>query len=181
MKRTNILLTIFIISIISGVYFLIKIFYSSNDFKSDFNEFETQSELKIDLDSGIYDLFELSTKLKETEKYDINYLIREKGENPKIIEIGLDTTGLSNKNKSTITYIIFDKKFKSIGKFEIDKKQSVKIISNINDNRIDKLAYRKKETSKSFFGVIKFSVMHLFSSAGFLISGILLLINSKKK
>ena len=181
MKKNNILLAIFIISIVSGVYLLIKIFNSSNDFKNDFNEFKTPSELKIELDSGIYDVFELSTKEKGTAEYDFDYLITAKGENPKIIEIGLDTIDSIHKNKTTRTYIIFDKKFKSIGQFEINKKQYVKIISTINDHRIDKLAYREKETSKSFFGVLKFSVLHLFSMAGFIISGILLLINRKKK
>ncbi len=181
MKKTKILLTIFIISIVSGVYLLIKIFNSSNDFKNDFNEFKTPSELKIELDSGIYDVFELSTKEKGTEEYDFDYLITAKGENPKVIEIKLDTIDSIPKNKTTRTYIIFDKKFKSIGQFEINKKQSVKIISTINDHRIDKLAYREKETSKSFFGVLKFAVLNLFSVAGFLISGILLLINRKKE
>ena len=181
MKKNNILLTIFIISIVSGVYFFTKIFYSSNDFKKDFSEFETPSELKIELDTGIYDLFELSTTEKGIAKYDIDYLITAKGENPKIIEIELDTIDSIPKNKTTRTYIIFDKKFKSIGQFEINKKQSVKIISTINDYRIDKLAYREKETSKSFFGVLIFLMLHLLSIAGFLISGILLLINRKKE
>lgn len=181
MKKTSILLTIFILSTVSGVYFLINIFNSGKDFKDDFIEFETPSELKIELDSGIYDLFELSTELKGIEKYDIDYLITEKGENPIIIEIGLDTIDSVNKNKTTITYTIFDEKFKSIGGFEINEKQSVKIVSNIDDKRIDKLAYRKKETSKSFFGVIKFAGFLLFSTGGFLISGILLLISIKKK
>jgi len=181
MKKTNILLTIFIISIVSGVYLLIKIFNSSNDFENDFNEFKTPSELKIELDPGIYDIFELSSKLKGIEKHDIDYLITEKGENPKIIEIGLNSNDSIHKNKTSITYTIYDKKFKSLGQFEINKKQSVKIVSTINDKLIDKLAYRKKGTSKSFFGVIKFSVLHLLSIGGFLISGILLLINRKKE
>ncbi|MFO7720740.1 MAG: hypothetical protein R6W85_09925 [Gillisia sp.] len=180
MNKINVLLPIFIISIVSGVYFLINIFNSSNDFKDDFNEFETPSELNIELDPGIYDLFEMSTKLKGIEKYDIDYLISEKGRNPKIIEIGLDTIDSIFKNKKTITYTIYDEKFKSIGQFEINKKQSVKIVSNINDKRIDKLAYRKKETSKSFFGVMKFSGLLFFSTGVFLISGILLLITIKK-
>lgn len=47
MNKTNILLTIFIISIISGVYFLIKTVNASSEFKSDFNEFEPQSELRL--------------------------------------------------------------------------------------------------------------------------------------
>lgn len=181
MKKTNILLTIFLLSIVSGVYFLTNIFNSGKDFKDDFIEFETLSELKIELDSGIYDLFELSTKLKGIEKYDIDYLITQKGENPIIIEIGLDTIDSVNKNKTTTTYTIYDEKFKSIGHFEINKKQTVKIVSNIDDKRVDKLAYRQKETSKSFFGVMKFAGLLLFSSGGFLISGILLLISFKKK
>jgi hypothetical protein len=181
MKKTTVLLTILIISVISGIYFLTNIFNSSNDFKKDFNEFETPSELKIELDKGIYNLFELSTKLNGIEKYDIDYLITENGKNPKIIEIDLDTITSINKNKTTITYTIYDKVFKSIGQFEIDEKQYVKIISNINDKQIDKLAYRQKETSKSFFGIMKSSLLLLFSIAGFLISGILLLINRKNK
>ena len=181
MKKTNILLTILIISLISGIYFLINIFNSSNDFKKDFNEFETPSELKIELDKGIYDLFELSTKLNGLKKSDIDYLMTEKGINPKIIEIDLDTTDSINKHKTIITYTIYDKVFKSIGQFEIDKKQYIKIISNINDKQIDKLAYRQKETSKSFFGVMKSSFLLLFSLIGFLISGIILLITRKKK
>ena len=178
MKKTNILLTILIISLISGIYFLINIFNSSNDFKKDFNEFETPSELKIELDKGIYDLYELSTKLKGIEKSDIDYLITVKGENPKIIEIDLDTI---DKNKTTITYTINDMVFKSIGQFEINEKQSVNIISKINDKQIDKLAYRQKETSKSFFGIMRSSLLLLFSVLGFLISGIILLITRKKK
>ncbi|MGB5364359.1 MAG: hypothetical protein WBN17_13755 [Aureibaculum sp.] len=178
MKKTNILLTILIISLISGIYFLINIFNSSNDFKKDFNEFETPSELKIELDKGIYDLYELSTKLKGIEKSDIDYLITVKGENPKIIEIDLDTI---DKNKTTITYTINDMVFKSIGQFEINEKQSVNIISKINDKQIDKLAYRQKETSKSFFGIMRSSLLLLFSVVGFLISGIILLITRKKK
>jgi hypothetical protein len=178
MKKTNILLTILIISLISGIYFLINIFNSSNDFKKDFNEFETPSELKIELDKGIYDLYELSTKLKGIEKSDIDYLITVKGENPKIIEIELDTI---DKNKTTITYTINDMVFKSIGQFEINEKQSVNIISKINDKQIDKLAYRQKETSKSFFGIMRSSLLLLFSVVGFLISGIILLITRKKK
>ena len=178
MKKTNILLTILIISLISGIYFLINIFNSSNDFKKDFNEFETPSELKIELDKGIYDLYELSTKLKRIEKSDIDYLITVKGENPKIIEIDLDTI---DKNKTTITYTINDMVFKSIGQFEINEKQSVNIISKINDKQIDKLAYRQKETSKSFFGIMRSSLLLLFSVVGFLISGIILLITRKKK
>jgi hypothetical protein len=181
MKKTNILLTILIVSTISVIYFLINIFDSSNDFKKDFNEFETPSELKIELDKGIYDLFELSTQLERIEKFDIDYQITEKGENPKIIEIDLDTITSINKHKTTITYTIYDKTFKSIGQFEIYKKQPVNIISKIKDKRIDKLAYRQKETSKSFFGVMKFSFLLLFSIGGFLISGILLMINRKKK
>ncbi len=181
MKKTNILLTILIISLISGIYFLTNIFNSSNDFKKDFNEFETPSELKIELDKGIYDLFELSTKLKGIEKSDIDYLITEKGENPKIIKIDLDTIASINKNKTTITFTINDKVFKSIGQFEIDEKQYVKIALNINDKQIDKLAYRQKETSKSFFGIMKYSLLLLFSIIGFLISGIILLIARKKK
>ena len=173
MKKTNILLTILIISLISGIYFLINIFNSSNDFKKDFNEFETPSELKIELDKGIYDLYELSTKLKGIEKSDIDYLITVKGENPKIIEIDLDTI---DKNKTTITYTINDMVFKSIGQFEINEKQSVNIISKINDKQIDKLAYRQKETSKSFFGIMRSSLLLLFS-----VSGIILLITRKKK
>jgi len=178
MKKTNILLTILIISLISGIYFLINIFNSSNDFKKDFNEFETPSELKIELDKGIYDLYELSTKLKGIEKSDIDYLITVKGENPKIIEIDLDTI---DKNKTTITYTINDMVFKSIGQFEINEKQSVNIISKINDKQIDKLAYRQKETSKSFFGIMRSSLLLLFSVVGFLISGIILLITRMKK
>ena len=178
MKKTNILLTILIISLISGIYFLINIFNSSNDFKKDFNEFETPSELKIELDKGIYDLYELSTKLKGIEKSDIDYLITVKGENPKIIEIDLDTI---DKNKTTITYTINDMVFKSIGQFEINEKQSVNIISKINDKQIDKLAYRQKETSKSFFGIMRSSLLLLFSVVGFLISGIILLITRIKK
>ena len=181
MKKINILLTILIISLVSGIYFLTNIFNSSNEFKKDFNEFETPSELKIELDKGIYDLFELSTKLKGIDKSDIDYLITVKGENPKIIEIELDTIDSIKKNKATITYTIYDKVFKSIGQFEINEKQSVKIVSKINDKQIDKLAYRQKETSKSFFGVMKSSLLLLFSIVGFLISGIILLITRKKK
>ena len=92
----------------------------------------------------------------------------------KIIEIDLDTITSINKHKTTITYTIYDKIFKSIGQFEIYKKQPVKIISKIKDKRIDKLAYRQKETSKSFFGVMKFSFLLLFSILGFLISAIFL-------
>ena len=119
MKKTNILLTILIISLISGIYFLTNIFNSSNEFKKDFNEFKTPSELKIELEKGVYDVFELSTKLKGIEKSDIDYLITEKGENSKIIEIDVDTNNSINKNKTTVTFTIYDEVFKSIGQFEI--------------------------------------------------------------
>ena len=181
MKKTNILLTILIISLISGIYFLINIFNSSNEFKKDFSEFETPSELKIELDKGIYDIFELSTKLTAIEKSDIDYLITVKGQNPKIIEIDRNTIDSINKNKVTITYTVFDKVFKSIGQFEINEKQSVKIVSKINDKQIDKLAYRQKETSKSFFGVMRSSLLLFISIGGFFISGTILLINRNKK
>jgi hypothetical protein len=71
--------------------------------------------------------------------------------------------------------------YKSIGQFEIKEKQTVKIISKISDDSIDQLAYREKETSTSFFGMLKSSLLLLFSVAGFLISGILLLVYQKKK
>jgi hypothetical protein len=82
---------------------------------------------------------------------------------------------------TSITYTVFDNKFKSIGQFKINKKESVRIISNINDQRIDKLAYKSKEKINSFWAVIKFSLLLFVSIGGFFISGIILLVNHKKK
>lgn len=181
MKKTNILITILIISLISGSYFFTNILNSRHKFEKDFKVFQTPSETKVELNNGIYELFELSTKLKENEKPAINYLVTEYGENPTIIEIDVDTMHVVPKIKTTITYAIFDKVYKSIGQFEIKEKQTVKIISKISDDSIDQLAYREKETSTSFFGMLKSSLLLLFSVAGFLISGILLLVYQKKK
>jgi len=181
MKKTYILLPILIISAISGIYFSISIFNSGSDFKEDFNEFETSTELTVELDKGVYDLFELSTQSNNLEKFNIDYQITEEAENPKIIEIGLGTTTSIKKSTTTITYAIFNKQFKSIGQFEINKKQPVKIISKIKDSRIDKLAYRQKDTSQSVFGIVKLFFLVLFSAGGFLASGILLLMDRKKK
>lgn len=179
MKKTNIAQAILSISIVSGIYFLINILTSSNKFKNDFNEFETSTELIIELDNGTYDLFELSSELNSNIKSNNNYIISETGKNPKIIEIKLDPNNSIRKNKTTITYTIFNNKFKSIGTFEINKKQNVKIVSNINDGKIDKFAYRQKGANNSFFGIIKFSFLLLLSISGVLISGIILFINRK--
>ena len=178
MKKTNTLIVVLILSIISGFYFYTKIFNSSNTFKDSFNELETPSELKLELEKGVYSLFELSTKLKSIEKPSINYLITERSKNPKILEIILDT--INSKNKTITTYTIHDRIFKSIGQFEINKNQTVHIISKINDKRINKLAFRSKEKSKSFMGVLMFSFLLFASVGGIIISGIALLIIRKK-
>lgn len=170
---------IIVLSIVVGVYSLVRIFNSSNEFKESFNEFETPSEIKIDLETGVYDLFELSTKPNFEKEKGIDYLIVEKGKEHKIIEIILDT--LSTRNKSTFEYTILGKRFKSIGQFELFEKQSVTIISKINDKRVDKLAYRVKKQKNSFWGVMKFSLLLLVSIIGFLVSGILLLLRRNKK
>lgn len=181
MKKKKVLTKIIALSIIIGFYSLTKVFNLSNEFKDRFNEFNTPSELKIDLETGVYDLFELSTKPNFEEGKDIDYLISEKRENPKIIEIQLDTANKSDSNKSYITYSIYDKKFKSIGQFEIIEKQSVKIISTIHDNRIDTLAYKLHEKDNDAWIIMTFSFFLLLSIGAFLISAILLVIHRNNK
>jgi hypothetical protein len=181
MKKKKVLTRIIALSIIVGVYCLTKVFNLSNEFKDSFNEINTPSELKIDLETGVYDLFELSTKPNFEDGNNIDYLISENGENPKIIEIQLDTADISDLNKSSITYSIYDKKFKSIGQFEIIEKQSVKIISTINDKRIDKLAYRTQEQNNDVWVIMTFSLILLLSMGVFIVSAILLVINRNKK
>ena len=176
-KRQTILLSIIIVSILIGIFSLSKILKTGTAFSDSFNEINTPSELTIELKKGEYTFYELTTKSVLNKNFKIDYSITEHSENPKIIEIGVGST---KKNQSTTTYSLNDKQFKSIGKVLINKNQTVKIVSTIKDERIDKLAYRIKGDKNPIFDIMKYSLLLLISGGGLLISLIVLLINRQK-
>ena len=177
MKKRNILVIVLLISMLSASYFFNQIITASGNFKNDFKEFEMSSEYKIILEKGAYDLFELSNKDSSEKTAEFNYRIT-KQNSPKIITIERDTTNSSPKSTTTLTYTIYEKKYKSIGQFKNNKRQEVTIISKINNTSIEKLAFRQKENSESFFSILKFSILFLFS-LGFLITAIVVLATRK--
>ncbi|MBT8317873.1 MAG: hypothetical protein HKP59_09600 [Lutibacter sp.] len=177
MKKRNILVIVLLISMLSASYFFNQIITASGNFKNDFKEFEMSSEYKIILNEGTYDLFELSSKENSEKIADFNYRIT-KQDYPKIITIERDTTNTPPKSTTTFTYTIYQKKYKSIGQFKNNKRQEVTIISKINNTLVEKLAFRQKENSESFFSILKFSILFLFS-LGFLITAIVVLATRK--
>ncbi|MGZ2371651.1 hypothetical protein ACXR6G_17865 [Ancylomarina sp. YFZ004] len=179
MTKKTILLTILIFSILLGAFSVTKFLMSKNEFQERFVEFSTPSEQQIVLEEGIYDLFELSTK-SDIEN-DIDYIISIQETNPMLIEISEDTNDSVENLKTTIRFTINDNVYKSIGYFEIDNKQSVTLISNVTSSQIDKLAYKIKTNTNTFFDVMKFGLLFLISVVGILISGISLIVIINKK
>ncbi len=179
MTKRTILFTILILSILLGVFSGTKSLLSKNEFQERFVEFSTPSEQQIVLEAGEYDLFELSTK--SDLKKDIDYSISIQETDPMLIEISEDTNDSIEDLKVTIRYTITDKVYKSIGYFEIDTKQSVKLISNVNSSQIDKLAYKIKLKTSPFFDAMKFGFLFFISVVGIIISGISLIIIINKK
>jgi len=177
MKKRIKVIIVLVISLLSAIYFFSQILTVSENFKNDFNEFETFSEYKIILDEGTYDLFEVTSKDKSEKRPNFYYHIT-KQDSPKIITIERDTTNSPPKNTTIVTYTIYQTIYKSIGQFKNNKRQEVIINSKINNISIDKLAYRQKENSKSFFSILKFSILFLFS-LGFLITAIVVLATRK--
>jgi hypothetical protein len=177
MKKRNILVIVLLISMLSATYFFNQIITASGNFKNDFKEFEMFSEYKIILNEGTYDLFELSSTENSKKIAEFNYRIT-KQDYPKIITIERDTTNTPPKSTTIVTYTIYQKKYKSIGQFKNNKRQEVTIISKINNTSIEKLAFRQKENSESFFSILKFSILFLFS-LGFLITAIVVLATRK--
>ena len=201
MKKRSILISILILSTLVGLFSIGKVYYLTRDFKESFNEFETPTELRLNLDKGVYDFYELSiekeaedksdkgvhavykisTKTNTEDELDIHYLVSLKGENPKIIEIEEDKFGTVYHEGVRMTYVLNKNKFKSFGQFEIDKKQSVIIRSSIENSRVKKLAIRSNEQTSSFFDVMSYSLLLLLCVIGFLVSGISFLIIRRRE
>lgn len=181
MKKRRILFSILIVSTLIGIFSLIKAYNLMRDFKESFNQFATPVELRLDLDKGVYDLYELSTKTDTEDELDIDYLVSVTGENPKVIEIEEDKFDIASHKGIRMTYVVNKNKFKSFGQFEIDEKQAVIIRSGIKDSRINKLALRSNEKSQSFFDVMSYSLLLLLSVGGILVSGISLLVIRRRQ
>jgi len=179
MTKKTILLTILILSIFLAIFSVTKFLMSKNEFQDNFIEFSTPSEQLIELEKGEYDLFELSTK-SDTEK-DIDYIISIQEADPILIEINEDINNSVENTRTTIRLAINDKVYKSIGSFEIDDKQSVKLVSSVASSQIDKLAYTLKGKTKTFFDVMKFGLLFFIGAIGIIISGISLIIIINKR
>ncbi|MFT6134798.1 MAG: exopolyphosphatase/pppGpp-phosphohydrolase [Cyclobacteriaceae bacterium] len=159
---------------IIGGFALSSTLASLQTFTDSFTEFPTPSELQIELAPGTYELFELTTQIKSEKKIEAEYIVSEIEENPKVIEI---TLGTDRGEKSKVsTYIINNKKIRGIGRFEIQVKQSVKIISKVNAQGIDGLAYRLDTATNLFYVIMKPGIILLISIGAFIISVVALLL-----
>ncbi len=181
MNKRGILISSLILSTLVGLFSLVKVYYLMREFKGSFNEFETPTELRLKLDKGIYNLYELSKKTDAEDESDMTYWVSALGENPKIIEIEEDRYGTASHMGIRTTYVLNNKKFKSFGQFEIDARQSVIIRSTVKDSRIKKLALRSSEKSTSFFDIMSYSLLLLLCVVGFLVSGISFLIIRRRE
>ena len=179
MNKRTILSAILILSISISIFCLTKYLKLIYEFKDNIVEFATPSKLQVELEKGRYDLFVLYSKSDIEE--DLDYIISKDDLSPNIIKIKEGSSTSTSMEEGRISYTLFDKVYKGIGSFEIDRKKSISIESNVKNVHSEKLAFAKEGALVDIFGIMKYGLFLLLSIGIMIISGISLLLLKRNK
>lgn len=186
MSKRIILRAIFILFVVVGVFLLANCFKLIYEFKSNIVEFTSQTELKVEPENGIYDLFIMSSKSDTNESTSMisiskSFLASKDILSQFVIRTKEGIVIPMSKKESDVTYTIFDNVYKNIGYFEIDRKQTIKIESNSKGSQFERFAYAKEGSFVRFLDIIKYGLLFLLSVGAALVSGISLLILKRNR
>ncbi|MRT94446.1 hypothetical protein [Ancylomarina sp. 16SWW S1-10-2] len=179
MNKRTILSAIFILSVLVALFSLINGLKLIYEFKSNIVELTIPSELEVEPENGIYDLFVVYTK---SDKKEVVARLASKDVLSQIIISTKDDLNIPiSKKESNVTYTILNNSYKNIGYFEIDRKQTIKIESNAKNIQSEKLAYAKEGSFVYFFDIMKYGLLFVLSVGASLIIGISLIIMKRNK